>query len=359
MGNRRRVVAVVVAVVVLATLVVAGRQLWRERHRSDLSRALDVVPAGTERLTFTDWSGVRTALRANLSASSDPAAIQSLVDRAYDADLSAAAVTGRSAVDLQKFFGFSAATIDWEAYGQGPKGAALVLRMPDSFDLGTVEDHLAKLGFTRPKISTGVWLGGTDLVAALNPDDPITPELQYVAVLADRGLVVASDSAEYADEAAASALGKVKSLGDVAGVRAVVKPVSDPVAATVWAGDFACTDLAMSEADQDAQDQAATLVARAGKVSPLSGLVMAMAGDRTLTVSELFESSDSAKTNLASRAKLAVGEAPGRFSSFSDDLTLTSSQTKGATVQLTFKPKEKTGAVLSLVDSGPVLFATC
>ncbi len=54
----------------------------------------------------------------------------------------------------------------------------------------------------------------------------------------------------------------------------------------------------MSQADEDSQAQADDLVAGAGKVTPLSGLVMALAPDRTLTVAEGFEDSAQAKENL-------------------------------------------------------------
>jgi hypothetical protein len=86
---------------------------------------------------------------------------------------------------------------------------------------------------------------------------------------------------------------------------------------------------------------------------------MAIAADRTLTVAEGFEDDRQAKDNLRPRAELAVGEAPGRGGSFSDDLQLVSSRTDGATVLLRLRPKERSGFVLSALDNGPVLFATC
>jgi hypothetical protein len=233
----------------------------------------------------------------------------------------------------------------------------MVVRMPDDFDLDRVTEHLEDLGFVRPSTSTGVWKGGVDLVASIDPS--ITPELQYVAVLADQHLVVTSDEESYAREAAATALGDRDSLADVASARELVDKLAEPAAAMVWTRDFACADLAMSKADQDSQDQGAALVAQAGGVTPLNGLAMALDTDRTLTVAELFEDSGQAKDNLRPRARLAVGEAPGRGSSFSDDLRLARSATDGSAVMLEFAPRERTGFVLSALDNGPVLFATC
>lgn len=358
MGNRRRITAVVVALAVLGALVVAGHWLWTERNRTELSRALDVVPEATQRLYFTDWTGVRRALDVAEDEAPSEATITAMIDRAYDTDLSAVSSIDSAAVALQKYFGFSPATIAWEAYAQEPAGAAMVVKMPDGFAFEEVEENLDGLGFTEPKSKDGVWSGGIDLVAAIDPT--ITPLLQYVVVLADRGLIVTSDQEPYARKVAGVAGGEDPSLGDVQVVREVVRPVEDPVVAEVWARDFACDDLSMSQTDDvDAQNEADALVAAAGKLTPLAGMVMSLDARRTLAVSQLFEDVDDAKENLPTRAKLAVGPAPGRGGSFSDDLELVSSETKGATVQLRFEPRQDTGFLLSALDTGPVLFATC
>jgi hypothetical protein len=355
--SRRRVALGVVLLVVVAGLAVLGHRVWVERHRSDLRRALDVVPADAQRLGFTDWREVRDALGADLGDDPDGDAIGRWIDKAYDADLSAVSSIDEAAVALQEKFGFGPATADWEAFSQSADGAAMVLRMPDDVDLGEVKDHLAELGYTKPSSADGVWSGGIDLVAAIDPT--ISPELQYVAVLEDQHLVVSSDERDYAVKAAAIARGKGRSLGDNASARDVVAPLAEPAAAMVWVDDFACTDLSMSGASDDDRQEGEALVQRAGKISPLSGLAMALDGDRRLVVSQLFEDEGAAKENLRARARLAVGEAPGRGGSFSDDLRLTGSRTDGPTVQLTFRPRERSGFVLSAIDSGPVLFVTC
>jgi hypothetical protein len=170
---------------------------------------------------------------------------------------------------------------------------------------------------------------------------------------------VTSDQKAYAAKAAAAAQGDADSLADVASTRELVDKLDEPAAAMVWSGDFACDDLAMSQADDDSQAQADELIDKAGGIDPLSGLVMALGSDRSLTVAELFEDSRQARDNLKPRATLAVGDAPGRGGAFSDDLTLVSSRTDGAAVLLRMEPKQKTGFVLSALDNGPVLFATC
>lgn len=355
--RRRTVVIVTMAVFVALAVVVTGRKIWLDTHRTDLREALGVVPKSTLRLAFTDWAEVRHRLDVPDQDQPSAATIEKLTGTAYDTDLSAASSIDDSTAALQEHFGFSPATAQWEAYAQSDDGATMVLRMPGGFDMDEVADHLDDLGFGKPSKSTGVWEGGADLVAAIDPT--ITPELQYVAVLADQHLVVTSDDRSYAAKAASVALGDRDSLADVASTRELVEKLDEPAAAMVWAEDFACSDLAMSQADPDSQAQADELIDRAGGIDPLSGLVMALGGDRSLTVAELFEGSRQAHDNLKARAALAVGDAPGRGGTFSDDLTLVSSRTDGAAVLLRMKPKERTGFVLSALDNGPVLFAAC
>ena len=98
----------------------------------------------------------------------------------------------------------------------------------------------------------------------------------------------------------------------------------------------------------------------AGKVDPLSGLVMALSPGRTLTVAEQFDSGGQARANLKARARLAVGPEVGRSeANFADDYRLTSSRTRGSTVLLTLRPRAGNDFPLSSIYDGPVVFATC
>ncbi|HEU4566492.1 MAG TPA: hypothetical protein VFR99_00560 [Marmoricola sp.] len=351
---KRLVVLVAATVLVVTAAVVGGVTWWHRAHRTDLERALAVVPQSSLRVGFTDWAAVRQRLHVH---GTDRAAVRRLQDRAYDADLSAASSIDEEGVALQRLYGFGPATATWEAYAQSRQGAALVLRLPDDTDFDDLAANLRDLGYRQPATDDGVWRGGVDLVASLDPS--LNPEVQYVALLADQHLVVASDRPAYAATAARVAAGDGASLADLDSARTMVSTLGDPAAAMVWARDFACRDLAMSQADAGDQREADQLIHRAGPVSPLSGLVMAMAPDRTLTVAEQFESTDQARENLRARARLAVGDAVGRGGSFADDFRLTSSRATGSTVLLTMKPKQRTGFVLSALYDGPVIFATC
>lgn len=356
MRDRRRVLALV-AVISLALLVVGGIRLWDRAHRTPLETALDVLPAGTKQLGFTDWAAVRKQVGVRASATPTAPDADRLNKSGYDTDLTAVSSINDSIMALQANFGFSPMTVLWEAYARADAGNALVVKLPDDYDFGTIRSRLTASGFTKPATTNGVWKGGVDLVAQLDPT--LTPDVQYVAVLGARHLVVASNSEQYLATAVAAALGKKRSLGDSASARDLVAKAGTPAAASVWVGDFACTDLAMSQASTDDQETANALIAKAGKVTPLSGMVMSLAPDSTLSVVQLFEDADQAKENLRARGRLAVGEAVGRGGNFADTLTLTSTRTDGAAVLLRWTPKDKAGFPLSGLDTGPVLFATC
>ncbi|MET0999397.1 MAG: hypothetical protein ABWX73_11815, partial [Marmoricola sp.] len=318
--------------------------------------AVDAVPARSLRVGFTDWGTVRSRLKARLGTSPDEAEIEAFMSRAYDSDFSAASSIDEAAAALQENYGFGPATAQWEAYAQSRRGATMVLSVGDA-DFDELADNLRSLGYKKPKDDDGVWRGGADLVAGIDPT--ITPELQYVVLLPDSGLVVSSDNAGYAAESARSASGDSPSLGDEDGVHAMVDRLGKPANALVWSGDFACDDLSMSSADSDDQATAEQLVRTAGGVSPLSGLAMGMEPNRTLRVVAHFEDSDQAQQNLRPRARLAVGEAVGRGGSFADTFRLTESRAVGSEVVLDLRPRDRTGFVLSALYDGPVLFATC
>ncbi len=350
--------AVVLALVVVAAVgVVGGTVVWKRLHRTPLDQALHSVPAGSLRVGFTDWAVVRRSLHAHLGQKPSDGKIDAFMQKAYDSDFSAASSIDESAVALQKDYGFSPVNAQWEAYAQSKQGATMVLKVADGTDFDTLAGNLRTDGYHAPKKDDGVWNGGTDLVAGLDPT--LTPEMQYVVLLKDQGLVVTSDQADYAATAAAVARGDGDNLASSGKVDGLAGPLGKPANAMVWAGDFACSDLAMSQADTDSQDQADNLVKSAGGVTPLSGMAMAMQPSRTLRVVMAFQSGEDARRNLRPRAKLAVGDAIGRGGSFSDDFRLRTTRTDGSVVVLDLVPRQKTGYVLSDLYDGPLIFASC
>ncbi len=356
-GRPRPLVVVPLVLVLVLGLAVVGAFVWKRSHRTVLDEALGAVPASSLRVGFTDWAVVRTTLGAKLGGTPDREDVDAFIAQAYDSDYAAASSIDESASALQENFGFGPATARWEAYAQGRKGATMVLKVPDGTDFDVLRDHLEGAGYTRPKQEDGVWKGGADLVAGIDPT--ITPELQYVSLLADRDLVVSSDDPDYAASAARVAAGDGASFSSVPGVTEMATDLDRPGNAMFWGRDFACEDLAMSQADGNDEARATARVKQAGGVTPLAGFAMGMRPDRTLRVSGHFEDSERAGKNARTRAELAVGEAIGRGVSFSDTLTLSSSRVVGNDMVLDLRPRQETGFVLSALYDGPLLFATC
>ncbi len=154
-----------------------------------------------------------------------------------------------------------------------------------------------------------------DGVAALpSIGSDLTPELQFVALDRDDGLVLTSDTGPYLEKVVAG-LGD----GDLPDpVQSVISASGEPLSASVYDADYTCTALAMSQADSDDQATADRLIAEAGKVNPVAGFAMSVQPGGHVRVVLAFENADQARTNADSRAQLASGPAPGQGGDFSD-----------------------------------------
>jgi hypothetical protein len=338
--------------------VVAWRLLG---SRSTYDEALSALPRSTLRATFTDWEAVRGSARGTtLGAGSSEQAVQRFLGRAYDLDLTSTSGLSESTYALTRLFGFGPLDARWEMLGQGRQGQVDVLRVDDGVDLAGVERALRRLGYTPPaggSGSGGTWVGGADLVASIDPD--LTPLQQNVVVLPDKHLVLMSDSATYASSSAEVARGDSPSVLDVAGVSSLADAAGQPTTAVLWASTFACEDLSMGQADEEDQRVGRQLVAEAGGITPLSGMVMAQQQSRQIVVGMYFETSERASRNLQPRVDLASGDAPGQGGSFADRFRVVSGESSGSSVVLRFAPRSGERSVLSDLSEGPVLFATC
>ncbi len=138
----------------------------------------------------------------------------------------------------------------------------------------------------------------------------------------------------------------------------MVGPTGSALSASVYGGDYTCSALAMGQADETDQEQAASLVAEAGEVNPVDGFSMSVQPDRRVRVVMAFETEDQARTNADTRAALAAGPAPGQGGDFGDRFSVDSVSADGRLVTMELVPED--GAyVLSDLSTGPVLFATC
>jgi hypothetical protein len=345
-GSRARLV---IAAAVVMAIVAAGLLLgWRQTQTgTEFAEAVALAPAGTERIGWTDWSAVREGAEPGSGEE-----LAAMLEAAYAADLDAASALVTSAETLRDRLEVSPANLDWELFTQSPDGAALLLRLPDDYSFNELGDRLESLGFTRPDRDAGVWRGGADVVASIGA---LTPQLQHWVLLKDRGLVVTSDTAEYAATAAAAALGD----GDrVDGVDDVVGATGAPVTALVYSAAYVCERLAMAQADGRDQDQAAELLREAGQVNPLTGFALSAQPGGDVRVAMSFESDEQARANADSRSVLAAGPAPGQGGDFTERFSVGSATADGRVVVLALEPVDGV-SVLSDLGSGPVLFATC
>ena len=349
---RKRVTIAVTGALVIV-LVVAGFLWWRGTPGTEFERAAGLAPAGSERLSWTDWSAVRDELGARLTADSSAQDVSDFLDRGYDADLTSASALLQSAPEMQTSFGFSPATAEWELFSQSASGAVVMLRLTDAVDFAALEGRLVDLGYTRPKDDSGVWLGGPDLLSTIGSG--LTPELQYVALDADDHLLFASDTEEFLTQAVADA-----AAGDAAPdeLRTVVAASGEPVSASVYTGAYTCSALAMSQADPANQAEAEALLQAAGKVNPVTGFAMSVQPDLGVRVVMSFENDDQARTNADTRAALVSGPAPGQGGDFTDRFTVGQVVADGRLVRMDLEPKQGQ-YVLSDLSTGPVLFATC
>jgi hypothetical protein len=340
-------------VAVVLVLAVAGVLAWRLlAPTTPLARAMSLAPADTTRFAWTDWEGVRRELGAEVDDESSAEEVDAFLAEAFEADLSSMSALATSAGTMQAELGLSPATISWELLAQSGAGAVEVMGV-DGVDLAEVADRLADRGWTEPGARDGVWVGGPDVLAGVGP--MLTPELQHFALLADDGLVLASDQAPYLEQVLEVVRGDADGVDDLADVAA---RLDEPLAAAAYDGAYACGHLAMAQADDGARAEADRLVDAAGDVHPLTGFAMGLLPGGGVRAVLQVEDADDAPADAEARARLASGPAPGQGGEFSDRFSVEAAGAEGREVVLDLRPTGR-GYVLSDLTTGPVLFATC
>lgn len=357
----RRVAVLVIAVVVVVALVTGAWVGWQARQRTSYEGAVASLPEATLRATYTDWAEVRSlADGADLDAASTSRDVGNFLSRAYDLDLTGTSAVVDSTYAMNRRYGFSPIDAEWEMFGQSREGQVVVMKFGESVDLEGVERNLRSLGYTPPASGAangGVWTGSTDLVATI--DSTLTPVLENVVVLPSEGLVLLSDDQAYASSSAAVVSGSAAGLDEVPGTSSLAAAAESPASAVLFASDFACEALSMGAADEDDQARADELVASAGGVSPLAGVVLALQPDRSMVVGLHFEDSSQASDDLRPRTTLATGEAPGQGGTFPERFRVEEAAADGNEIVLQLEPAADDLPLLSDLTQGPLLFATC
>lgn len=356
--TRKRLIAVgsvLLLVVVVAVAGVAGARWWRDNHRSDLERAMSMSLGDAQRLSWTDWGGVREELGLDLSAESTSTEVSELIDRGFEADLTSTSALVESATVMHVQLGFSPASVDWELFTQSETAAVITMGLPDATDYEAITDNLDRLGFVAPSTSTGVWESTPDVLASIGT---VSPELTFIAIDADQHVVVTSDTKNGAEAGLDAAESEQDPRGGLGDVVHSIDEAGTPLSGAFYTGDQVCAALSMGQTDTVEQDQAAELIAAAGDINPLLGFAMTKEPGGDLRVAMGFETEEQARTNTASRAALAAGPAPGQGGEFSDRFTLGRVAATGLVVTMELTPIEGSYA-LSDLSNGPLLFATC
>ena len=356
MRLRLVLIPVVVPLLIIAAAVMGGR--WAsggvaDDTRSAMTSALDALPADTQVAGFTDWSRIRQVLGlGSASTASDRAA---LADDAGLRDLSTRSVIGQFAEEMHDAYGWSAADLDWEAYGQAPDGAVMVARLDESVSFGSVRSHLRELGYSR---DGRTWTIDPDRDVASRE---LASTLSVIAVLPGRRLVVAADRPAYVStvletiDRDAPSLLSVRSAADVAGTLAGADSV------LLQAGPSACLSTSLRGAGADVQAQARAAIDRAGELTKPAYAGRALdAGSKTRETMRFafgFGSPAKAAGQLRTRTALASGPFIGRSGRVEDSLVLQSSSVQGSAAVLRFRHDPDTAAYMT--GDGPLLFASC
>lgn len=343
---------------VLVAVTGAGVALSRvERVTPAVPTALASMPAETLTASVTDWAGLRERLPGTGGR-------EAVLDRAYESDASAGSVLGDMAAVMESRYGWSVLDARWEGLAQSRQGAAIVVQLPPAFDLDQVRERLGELGYQEPFDSAGVWRGGTDLVATI--DSTLTPLMAYAVVLDDSARVVFSDTAQYAARTARVVEGSVEALGQQEPVAAVADQLEGAVAAVVHTGRRGCRVMGFGRAGPGDRALARQRVAAVGGVQPYAAVGMGLVPtDETglqrapLVVAMRFEDTPALDGEAQRRAALAVGEAPGQGGTFGSRFSVAAADQRGGDVVLRLRPREAGAQLLSDLNAGQLLFASC
>ncbi len=355
MRVRRSLTVVVAPLLVVALALGAGS--WASGRapdaRSSLAQALDALPRATIVAGFTDWTSVRS--RLGVGSASTAAGRASIEDAGSLRDLTTRSVLGGIVEDMHDAYGWSAADLDWEAYGRATAGAAMVAHVSGRVSLDDVEDRLAELGYTR---RDSVWSIGAESGGSLTPE--LASTLAHVAVDHGRRLVVATDRAGYAADVLATIQGDAPSALSDRPLADVAEALAGSDSAVVQARAFGCRATALTDADPTLRDQARAAVARAGSLTSPTftgrGLVDGRRG-QTIRFVAAFGSPSEAARQLAVRSALTTGPFIGRTGRVEDTLDLLDATADGTVTTLRFAVDPEKAAYMS--GEGPLLFAGC
>lgn len=307
--------------------------------RSSLAAALDSMPASVDVAGVTDWSAIRETV------GTDDAALRDLTTRS---------VLGGSIDDMRTAYGWSAADLDWEAFGQTPAGGVLVARLSGSVSVDRIEKGLRSLGYQR---EDGVWALDDQGRARIGPE--LAAVLGAVAIVPRQRLLVAGADRGAVHRGLAPIRHGARSLLDRRPVADLASALAGSETVLVQAGGTACAASALPE-DADVVAQAAAALARSGRLVQPTFAGRGLADDsrrQDIRFVTVFDSAAQAADQARVRSALASGPFIGRSGLIEDSLTLASATAQGPVATLRFDVDPDRGSYMS--GEGPLLFAGC
>ncbi len=353
----RVVLASVLAPLLLIAIALAAGHWVSGRgsdSRSALIAALDALPADTQVAGFTNWSQIRKHL--DLGSASTRADRAVLNDDASLRDLTTRSVIGRAVEEMHGSFGWSAADVDWEAYGQAADGSVMVAHLDRSLSLAKVSNGLRKLGYVQ---NGRIWSIENSADSTV-PDD-LVGVFGAVSILRGQRLVVAAGRSTYVSTVLQTIDRKTPSLLSVRRAADVAASLVGTDSALLQRGAVACAATGLKNAPTDVKAQGRAAVELAGGLKPVDyagrGLVDQSIRRQSMHFAMSFGSPMQAAQQLRVRVKLATGPFIGREGRIDDSLRLTDSTTDGSTATMRFA--HPSGSVDYMTGDGPLLFASC
>ncbi|MGA8987606.1 hypothetical protein [Aeromicrobium sp.] len=322
--------------------------------RSSLTVALDALPMKTQVAGFTDWAHIRSELGIDMAATT--AARAMLADDAALLDLTTRSVIGKYAEEMHDVYGWSAADLDWETYGQAMGGAVMVAQLGTTVSFDEVRARLIKLGYVQ---EGRVWSLGEGGVPSATPD--LVATLKSVILEPRRRLIIAPDRAGYVSTVLESIDRDAPSLLANRSAQDVTRQMTGADSALLQAGPFACESTSFTDRGADVEAQARAALERAGPLAPPRYAGRALYGGpgskQVMRFVQGFGSPSVATAQLVTRRRLAAGPFIGGAGRIEDSLTLTSAAVQGTTTTLQFNHDPDSVAYMS--GNGPLLFAGC
>ena len=340
----------VIAVVVSVGVWASGREPDR---RSSMAAALDALPAGTLVAGFTDWAAIRDDL--GIGAASTRSGRDALSDDASLRDLTTRSVLGGVIDDMHEAYGWSAADLEWESYGQSRAGAAMVARLTPAVSIDDVQDRLRALGYRR---DGDVW--SIDAAGSTTVGPELARTLGHLAVLPRQRLVIAADRAAYVPDVVSTVRGAEPSVLTSRPVAEIAQVLAGSDTAVIQSGGFSCRATSFDGSGADVQAQADAALARVGRLDTPTftgrGLVDG-ARRQSIRFASAFASPAQAAEQLRVRSALTTGPFIGRSGQVEDTLDLVRSTVHGSVATLRFDLDPDRGAFMS--GEGALLFAAC